>query len=62
MLAKGLAEAYVAYLPWLGFAIGLVFLIISISTSPGLRSRRLRLMGLGVTAVSLVVLLGQQFL
>jgi hypothetical protein len=60
MLAKGLAEAYVAYLPWLGFAIGLVFLIIS--TSPGLRSRRLRLMGLGVTAVSLVVLLGQQFL
>ena len=45
-----LFDAYVAYLPWFGLAVGIIFLLVGATT--GSRSRRLTFIGLGVGGVS----------
>jgi hypothetical protein len=49
-----LLDAYVAYLPWFGLAVGIILLIVGSTTS---RSRRLTFIGLGVAGVSALWLL-----
>lgn len=45
-----LLTAYVAYLPWLLFAVGLVFVILG--ATMGRRNRRALIIGLSMTAIA----------
>lgn len=56
-LMERLFSAYLAYLPWLIFVIGLSFMVLG--ATAGHRSRRLSMIGIGVTVVGAVWLLAQ---
>ncbi len=57
LLIEQLFTAYVAYLPWLIFVIGLLFMIVG--STAGHRGRRLAVIGIAVTATAGVWLLAQ---
>ena len=55
MLIGRFFDAYVAYLPWFGLAVGIIFLLVGATT--GSRSRPLTFIGLGVGGISVLWLL-----
>jgi hypothetical protein len=54
-LLKPLLAAYLAYLPWLLFAIGLVLVILGTTIGP--KNRRATVIGLWATAIASIWLL-----